>query len=92
MNEAVEVGSYAENVYSKWERDELEAHGFHWVPGDKEWFNDKYRGNTTVSIHKDGADNHYVMLHTYYDWDGQYHEDYDHFKDLQDLIEELPRP
>jgi hypothetical protein len=88
MNE--DVGGYENHAYSQWEQEELKARGFHWVPKDKNWFNDNYRGNQTVSIYRDGYDNHLVMLHTYYDHDGQYQEEFDHYKHLNDLIEELP--
>lgn len=79
---------YMEHRYSNPEISALKHMGFHWVPKDKEWFNDS-RGRTELSVHKDMADNRIVLMTAGYDEDGQYTEDYESFKDIQELEEYL---
>jgi len=79
---------YMEHRYSNPEISALKYMGFHWVPKDKEWFNDS-RGREELSVYKDADDNRFVLRTTGYDEDGQFKEEYEHFKDIQELEEYL---
>lgn len=86
LNEA--VGGYENLRYSQWEQDALKREGFHWVPSDKEWYNDS-RGEGTMSVYKDSYDNHYVLRRQVFIDDYDAEDDYEHYKSLQDLINDL---
>ena len=80
MNENVTA---AQAGFTPKEESSLEGHGFHWVPSDKEWFNDSYPDGAKA-VFKDG--NEYVVrsfLHV----DGEVKEEYEHFNHFADVLD-----